>query len=255
MRDRGQAAAPGDITILSLRLSLAAFLDKWEARLRRVGEKLGWPQAWLQEFIEYRGDPRMTMEEFWVRFTLLRMDAEKILKPVMTETEARKFYQKHDYMLWRNLVHRRHSAWRRVLVTMLGKQGCLLEFGCGIAPITAWLLSRKPQWCFWLDDLDGPAMKYAWWRKQQGIHFAGPHDVVTAVDVFEHLADPEKIAHQLVEKKLGYGGYLHWNFVGNDRQNDLDLASPEQRDATVKYLYEHLRLIWEKDGYRVSQKL
>ena len=239
--------------MLKFRLSLAAFLDRWDSRVRRIGERIGWPEAWLQEFIAYRGDPRMSLEEFWVRFVLLRMDAEKILKPVMTEAEALDFYRTHEYMLWRNLVHRRHSAWRRVLVTMRGRKGCLLEFACGIAPVTAWCQRRKSMWCYWLQDVDGPAQKFAWWRKNNSTHWAGPHHVITALDAFEHLAEPLSVARDLVDQLLP-GGYLHWNFIGNERQNDLDLSTPAQRDETVKYLYEALELVWEQSGYRVSRK-
>ena len=98
--------------MIRARLTLAHALDRAEAKLRRLAERLGWPQAWLQEFQAYLAQPRMTSEEFWVRYTLLRMDAEKMLKPLMTEAEAHAFYRTHSYMLWRNLVHRRHSAWR-----------------------------------------------------------------------------------------------------------------------------------------------
>ena len=47
---------------MRLRLSLAARLDRLDSIVRRVGERIGWPQSWLQEFIAYRGDPRMTLE-------------------------------------------------------------------------------------------------------------------------------------------------------------------------------------------------
>src|SRR3990172_2700293 len=115
--------------LLSSRLTLAAKLDRLESIIRRVGERVGWPQSWLQEYIQYRGDPRMTLEEFYVRFTLKRMAAEPKFAAVKTEADALAFYRDEGYMLWRNLVHRRHSAWRRVKVTMRGCYGDLLEFG------------------------------------------------------------------------------------------------------------------------------
>jgi len=238
---------------------VAAKLDRLESILRRVGERVGWPQAWLQEFVEWRGDPRMTLEEFYVRFTLKRIAAEPRFAAVKTEADALAFYRDEDYMLWRNLVHRRHSAWRRVLVTMRGCRGNLLEVGCGIAPISAYCAERKPEWDCWLYDLPSLHFDYGQWRvarrKPLGMVALWPDEaqVVTLIDVLEHLADPLAMAERAV-KTLRPNGYLHFNFIGNDRQNDLDLASPEQRDATVAYLYKNLRLVWEKDGYRVSQK-
>ena len=238
---------------MRLRLSLAARLDRLDSIVRRVGERIGWPQSWLQEFIAYRGDPRMTLEEFYVRFTLKRMATEPMFAHVKTEADALAFYRESDYMLWRNLVHRRHSAWRRVLVTMRGQKGCLLEFGCGIAPVMAWVQSRKPQGYYWLEDIRGLAMKFARWRRRRETPWAGLHHVITALDVFEHLADPEKHARALVDQ-LAPGGFLHSNYVYNERQNDLDLSTAEQRDATLAYLDSALDLIWAKDGYTVKRK-
>ena len=258
--------------ILWLRLELAHWLDRAEQKLRRLGEKWGYPQAWFQEFQAYLGQPRMELWEFHVRYTLLRMDAEKLLKPTMTEAEARAFYTTHDYMLWRNLVHRRHSAWRRVLVTMPHAPGLLLEYGCGSAPIARWVASRRPYWTYAMIDLDGPARRYAAWHfrqhydperrryryaaesadAQHGVMWSGIY-IITALDVFEHLADPETHARNLVER-LRPGGYLHANVHFNPSANDLDLASPDQLAATERYLATHLDLVWRKDEYCVWRK-
>ena len=239
--------------MMHLRLSLAAWLDRWDARRGRLLEKWGWPQAWLQEFQDYLNEPRMTPEEFWVRYTLKRMDAQPRITGQLTEAQALAFYRESDYMLWRNLVHRRHSAWRRVLVTMRKRKGSLLEWGCGIAPISAWVQRRRPGWRFDLYDVVGSShFKYARWRIRH-LSNGPPHDVVTLIDVLEHVSDPVTTAQQALAE-LRPHGYLHWNFVGNPRRNDLDLATPEQRDETVRYLYDALDLVWEGEGYRVSRK-
>lgn len=236
------------------RLTLAHHYDRWAPRATRLAEKLGWPQAWLQEFQTYLAQPRMTPEEFWVRYTLKRLDAEQRLKPVMTEDEALAFYRECDYMLWRNLVHRRHSSWRRVLTTMRGRHGSLLEFGCGIAPVSTWCARRKPGWHYAIMDLAGsPHVDYAQWRMRAHPVAVPPYQVVTALDVFEHLSDPLPMARWLV-MQLAPGGVLHWNFVGNPLRNDLDLATEAQREATCAYLYRALALVWERDGYRVSRR-
>ncbi len=250
--------------MISRRLDLADVLDRWTPRWHRLGEKLGWPQAWLHEFCTYLGQPRMFIEEFNIRYTMKRMDAETLLKPVMTEEEARAFYQGHDYMLWRNIVHRKHSAWRRVLVTMRRTRHpapAMLEVGCAIAPVSVWCAERKPHWQYFLWDLWPSAhAAYGLWRVRQrapsGV-LAWPHghhaSVITALDVFEHLSDPMKMARRCVET-LAPGGYLHWNFVGNELRNDLDLATEEQHRETVEYLERELDLVWERHGYRVSQQ-
>ena len=203
----------------------------------------------------------MALEEFWVRYVLKRIEVQPLFKKQMTEQEALNFYRTSDYMLLRNLIHRRHSAWRRVLWSMYRQPGGnFLEYGCGIAPISAWIQRRRPDWFYWLNDVqESPHYRYARWRIKKAESFgsnagvADFADVLTLVDVLEHLPDPLIIAERAI-KWLHPGGYLHWNFVGNDRQNDLDLASPQQRDETVAYLYKALDLVWEKDGYRVSRK-
>ena len=242
---------------MRLRLTIAHALDRWHPRAKRLAEKLGWPQAWLQELQAYLKQPRMTPEEFWVRYTLKRMAAEPKLLPTMTEKQALRFYRTSDYMMWRNLVHRRHSTWYRVLETMRGKHGTMLEFGCGIAPVSSWVKCRRPQWVYQIDDIsDSAHFQYALWRVWHPRKpIPGPlhYDVITALDVFEHLADPLKHAKQLVAW-LKPGGYLHANFVGNELRNDLDLATEEQRVATLAYLRSELELVWERVGYQVYRK-
>lgn len=241
-------------------LSLAAWLDRKESQLRRVGERLGWPQAWLQEWIEYSGEPRMSLEEWWIRYTLLRMETAPRFASIKTEADALAFYRESLYMMWRNVAHRRHSAWRRVLWTMRGPRGDLLEFGCGVAPVASWVAPRRARWHYHLVDLDGPACRFACSRiapymlsYEPRAYWTGPYHVITAIDVFEHLPDPLAIARELVDR-LAPGGYLHNNFVGNPQMNDLDLASPEQREATLAYLDSALTTVWEKDGYTVRRK-
>ena len=138
-------------------------------------------------------------------------------------------------------------------------RGNLLEVGCGIAPISTYCARHKPEWDYWLHDVASPHLAFAIWRVRKyavlGVLDVWPQEaqVITLIDVLEHLADPLKMAHHAVGT-LRPNGYLHWNFVGNPRRNDLDLATPEQRDETVKYLSDALDLVWEGEGYRVSRK-
>jgi len=238
------------------RLTLAAFLDRWESRVRRVGERVGWPQVWLHEFTRYLGDPRMGLEEFWVRYVLLRREVKPWFERIHTEADAREFFTTSEYMLWRNVVHRRHSAWRRVLWTMKGEGHTLLELGCGTAPVSAYCAARRPGWDYWLHDLDGDAKAYGIWRVYAHVvpprvctlttllMTPGPERprVVTALDTFEHLADPLALAKECV-RLLGPGGYLHWNFAMTDGAG-LNLATPALRGTTIDYLNTALTRVW-----------
>jgi hypothetical protein len=257
-----------------MRLTLAAFLDRWESRVRRVGERIGYPQTWIRELADYLADPRLTLEEAWVRYALLRREARPRIKAIQTEAEALAFFRDCDYPLWRNVIHRRHTAWRRVLWTMKGSRGTLLELGCGTAPVSAYCAAYRPEWSYWLHDLDGPAKAYGCQRVRE-ILFRAPISipisgictfttmplnlngvrpwVVTALDVFEHLADPLTLAMDGL-RALASEGYLHWNFVAASG-NELNRATAIQRDATIRYIDAQLTRVWgNPDDHCVSRR-
>lgn len=244
-----------------MRVRLAAWLDRHESQARRYAERFIPDPAWLKEFRAYLGDPRLTLEEVWVRYAIKRMDVAPRFASLSGPAEALAFYRDCDYMLWRNLIHRRHSAWRRVLWTMRGPRGTLLELGCGIAPIGAYCASRRRRWSYWLCDVPSPHRAYGEWRVRQ--HGPVPicvgltawrqrFDVITAFDVFEHLPAPHEAAEQCVAA-LRPGGYLHWNFIETS-PGGLDFATPEQRARTRAMLLSKLRLIYDVGDYSVSRR-
>ena len=245
------------------RLRLASWLDRKESQIRRVGERIGWPQAWLKEFAEYRKDPRLSLEEFFYFYCQLRQTDGPKLDAVKDESEARAFYAESEYPLYRQIVHRRHSAWRRVLWTMRGTQGMLMEFGSGIAPVSAWCSKRKPEWFYVLHDFASPHRTFGMERLsptrnlvQQDMTLLkcyGHADVITALDTLEHVPDPLTMAQEIVER-LRPDGVCHWNFIETDHTG-LDLASASQRRQTLDYLDSALRLVYRNGDYRVSRKV
>lgn len=231
---------------MRLRLKVARGLDRIDQWIARVVE----PDGWVQEYREYVGDPRLLPIETWVRYSLARVNAFPVTDPAA-------FWQHSPYPLLRQLIHRRHASWRVVLATMRRASGTLIEFGCGIAPVSAWCAPRRPEWNYVLVDWKSPHRDYGEWRLRglkrlvQDDIWVSPHaDVVTALDVFEHTENPLPTAQRLVDR-LKPGGFLHWNFVETGREN-LDLASPEQRRETIQYLRDTLRVVWECPTYIVS---
>lgn len=240
------------------RLALAAFLDTQESRLRGLAERFGYT-PWLEEFKAYVGDPRLTVQDFWYRYCRLRETEGPRLDAVKDEGEARAFYAKSLYPLYRQIVHRRHSAWRRVLWTMREEYGQLCEVGSGIAPVSAYCAPFKPYWDYLLVDVASPHLAFGAWRTKQRTRVVRIDDevwsaseVFTALDVFEHLPDPLTVAHLLVERMMP-GGYLHYNFIETDGSG-LDLATASQRRETLDYLGSALRLVYKDGPYRVARK-
>ena len=212
------------------------------------------PQPWLEDFKEFLNDPRLTMEEFWVKYTLYRMKAQPKMRKVETEAQALEFYRSSPYGLWRQVVHRRHSAWRTVLRTMRRPDGLLVEFGGGIGSVISWVQRRKRDWRYVLIDVPSKHYEYGLWRSEA--EYGWPYesaDVITAFDVFEHLQAPVAEAERM-RAHLAPGGYLHWNFIAHASRGDLDLATPAQREKTVAYLRSELRTVWEVPGHIIGVK-
>src|SRR5262249_37579391 len=135
-------------------------------RRKQALERLGLDRAWFQELSRYyRG---MTRQEFWVRYTIGRMEAAKLwsAKPRRTETDYRAFYAETDYWVLRQMYYHRHDCFHFVAGAMrrIGAVGDFCEYGCGVAPITAWLHRRFPRWRYTLVDVPSPALDFAAWR-------------------------------------------------------------------------------------------
>src|ERR1700752_3056781 len=78
--------------------------------LDRVGGDRGWPRE-LSAY--YRG---MTEQEFWVRYTIGRMDAATLWerKPRTSEADYRSFYAETDYFVLRQMYYHRNLSHHRL---------------------------------------------------------------------------------------------------------------------------------------------
>ena len=219
-------------------------------------DRLGLNRGWLRELSAYyRG---LTIQEFWVRYTLGRMDAATLWerKPSSTEADYRSFYAETDYFVLRQMYYHRNDCYHGIASAMrrAGRAGDFCEYGSGVAPVTAWLRRRFPAWRYTLVDLPTPMLEFARWRfrkftnvevKEPGFGADLPltraYDLVTCLDVLEHIVNPLAVTRHLVEH-LKPGGTLFVNFVDDPGGENLVESAAERRE-TIAYLNATLLVI------------
>ena len=224
-------------------------------RRRQLLDRLGLNRGWFRELSDYhRG---MTMQEFWVRYTVGRMDAATLWerKPRMTEADYRSFYGETAYFVLRQMHYHRNSCFHFAAAAMrqAGLEGDFCEYGCGVAPITAWLRRRFPRWRYTLVDLPSPMLEFARWRfrglshvetREPGYGSDLPltrrYDVITCLEVLEHVINPFEVVRHLTEH-LKPGGALFINFVDDPGGDENLTESAAQRAETIEYLNRTLR--------------
>ncbi len=223
-------------------------------RRNQVLERLGLNRRWFKELsVYYR---HMAIQEFWVRYTLGRMDAATLWerKPRTTETDYRSFYAETDYWVLRQMYHSRNECYHVLARSMRrgGREGDFCEYGCGVAPITAWLRPRFPRWRYTLVDLPSPMLEFVRWRfrdhpkvetKSPGLGADLPlsrdYDLITCMDVLEHVINPLEVVRHLTEH-LKPGGTLHLNFIHAPGGENL-VESAAQRAEAILYLNRTLQ--------------
>jgi SAM-dependent methyltransferase len=194
----------------------------------------------------------MTMQEFWVRYTVARMDAARLWerKPRTTEGDYRAFYAESEYWVLRQMYYHRNSCFHFVAdaLRVAGRTGAFCEYGAGVAPVSAWLRPRFPDWRYTLVDLPTPTLEFARWRFRRfpnvealepglgsDLPLRREYDVITCLEVLEHVINPLEVARHLVEH-LAPGGALFVNFVDEPGGDENLTEAAVQRPATIEYL-------------------
>ena len=215
-------------------------------------DRLGLNRGWFRELSAYyRG---ITMQEFWIRYTLLRMEAAKLWdrKPREGEADYRSFVAETDYFVLRQMYYHRNSCfhWVADALRAAGPDGDFCEYGCGVAPVTAWLRPRFPRWRFTIVDLPTPMLEFARWRfraaanvesREPGfgddLPLTRAYDIITCLEVLEHVINPLGVVRHLVEH-LKPGGRLLLNFSDDSGQENL--ASAAERAEAIAFLEANL---------------
>ena len=226
-----------------------------EPLVTRLGGDPGW-FGWFRELSAYyRG---MTFDEFWVRYTIGQEEARKLWsrRARLDEADYRAFYAETGYFVLRQMYYHRNDSFHAVATAMrrVGRRGVFCEYGCGVAPVTAFVRPRFPEWRYTLVDLPTPTLEFARWRfrehanvelKEPGfgsdLPLTSTCDVITCLDVLEHVINPLQVVTHLVEH-LKPGGTLFVNFADDAGEENLIEASA-QRGQTIAYIDSTLRAI------------
>lgn len=204
---------------------------------------------WFQELARYCHG--LTPEEFWVRYTLGRREARTLWDRYPRdpdEAKIRAFYAETDYWLYRQAWVHRRATYYWIARHLRGPRIC--EYGCGIAPVTAWLTRTWP----WrgamaptLVDVPSPTFDFARWRLPQALALVpglGPrfplrvsYDGIVCLDVLEHVPEPLALVRHFVEHLLP-GGILAVNFQPGDGGDENLTSAARQRPAVLAYLGE-----------------
>lgn len=173
-----------------------------------------------------------------------------------TEHDIQMFYAEDKRYLFTLPMHYRVSTWHFV-VHMLPSGGRILEYGCGTADMTEWLLKRypPPRFEYTVADLAVastlPFVRYRFRGQPVTILEIGlgedrlplrtNYDFVTCVEVLEHCVNPLKIVEHLYGH-LTSGGILYLTYPVDRAQlesghNSENLtSSAQQRDAVIDFL-------------------
>jgi SAM-dependent methyltransferase len=219
--------------------------DLLDRRRLQVLDRLGLNRGWLRELSGYyRG---ITIQEFWVRYTVRRMEAAELWgkKPRTGETDYRSFYAETDYFVLRQMYYHRNETFHVVADSLrrAGAEGDLCEYGSGVAPVTAWLRPRFPRWRYTVVDVPSPALDFARWRFRahpnvealepglgRDLPLVKSYDVITCFDVLEHVVNPLDVVRHLAEH-LKPGGALHLNFIEDAGEENLAESAAQRAES------------------------
>lgn len=245
-------------------------------------ERAGYRDEWWREVQEYYRVDRKTAIELGTRGKDRRpkLPGSPTCLPVSGKTweeiwnarprdseEAITAFWKEvgSWCVFRQLVRHRGADFTGVYLRM-PRYGTLLEFGAGIAPVTWWMFHHRQDFSATLVDVRAEPLDFAEWRlwKRHGQkikfnlkayghdemdlisagYFLG-YDVVTCLEVLEHVPHPRKTIEQLVGL-LKPGGSLLEDFYdhqGFGSPADLDSAA-EERPLVYQFLRETCIFDW-----------
>lgn len=164
------------------------------------------------------------------------------------------FYKEVDVYLFRQpyLMRRGGYRWYIRLINHI-KNPSILEYGCGSAVLTEWLMEKFPTYDYTVADIPSATLEFVKWKKakfnydytiltigqgKEGIPLSKKYDLIICENVLEHTPSPLDIVCSFVDH-LSFGGVLVVDFLNSPGGENIELAVM-QRERVKKYLKENL---------------
>lgn len=171
-----------------------------------------------------------------------------------TLESMRHFYQEVDVYPFRHHFLKRHGGfrWYRRLVDHVPHPS-ILEYGCGAAALTEWLVGRFPECRYSVADIPSTTLDFVRWKQaayhypytiltigpgREGIPLHEAYDLIICQEVLSVTPNPLEIVGAFVEH-LSPGGVLVTDFMNAPGGENLP-AAVEQREAVKAFLRETL---------------
>ena len=175
----------------------------------------------------------------------------------LSEADILSFYgEDNNYLFslpWRYRLHTWH------FVPRLSPGPRILEYGCGTAEMTKWLLRRYPEYHYSVADLavastlpfvrfrfrDLPVEILEIGLGKEGLPLQDEYDFIVCVEVLEHCLDPLMVVEHLHEH-LASQGVLYTNFLvqratlESDHNSENLRSAALKHDAVIQYLEQNL---------------
>lgn len=198
----------------------------------------------------------LSLEEIWA------------LRPRETPAAIQDFYREMGaWATFRQVVYHRMRSFKDIAQGITpGTSFC--EYGAGVAPVAFWLVEHLKGIPFNLTIVDVPSEHLAFgeWRLRRRIRELRAcvnlevlevlpdqlplkkfYQVITILEVFEHLHNPLEVAHHLYDH-LCPGGLLWENYIRIDNPSGEDLpVAQEQREQVFDFIKGHFQLISGRD--------